>query len=434
MPTLTTTTTPNPIPLLADWMQARYGGLITLYDRFLRPAHSTIHELVMYEVERQTSFINLIASESLPSPATFAAFTALTHSQTAEGLLGRRTIPMGAPIDALEKLAADTASTLFGLPHANVQPHTATQANQAVMIATLHPGDRILTMDIHRGGHLSHGFGASLVAQLYEVHTFGWDDDERIDYAGLASTIEHLRPRLVISGTSAYPRAIDFEAISSWANQFGALHLADISHVAGLICAALHPGVSGADFATLSLHKTMCGPRGGVVLSHPDHGEELDTAVFPGVQSALMGNLLVAKSVALSEATAPAFAALQQRIVANAHALASALVEQGISVVTSGTDTHLVLIRAPEGTEGDAVQDLLHRGGILCNRHPIPGNTGNTEPRYGNRFGTTWISQVGFGPEDAGELGSLIGQIITGKKSPAAAVAACAQLVSRVLG
>ena len=397
---------------IRDAFSRRYPHLISLYQATLVESFPEVYQVVLDEIFRQTNHINLIASECLPSEAVMSAIAAINHVQTIERNLSysdEAWFPQTGHLDKLEQLACSLASNLFRLPAANVQPHSATQANQAAMLAVLNPGDCILTMNILSGGHLSHGYSTSFAKRLYRIASYNVDPaKEELDYEHIRKRILEEKPKLVISGTSSYPRAIDFSKISAFVEEVGALHLADISHIAGLVRAGLHPSVESADFATMSLHKTMCGPRSGVILCKAEHQEKIDLAVYPGVQSALLPNMVIAKAVSLIEAESEKFVNLQVNIKKNAATLAGVLRANGIRVITNGTDTHLVLIKVPEPHNAKETETRLCAAGILCNRNCIPGDSFKNGRITGIRFGTIWVTQVGFNENDVQELGQII--------------------------
>jgi glycine hydroxymethyltransferase len=295
------------------------------------------------EIRRQTSAINLIASESIPSLAVMAASATPGYVQTVEGRSGRRWYPAVDGIDGLEAAAETRAKSLFGFAEANVQPHSATQANQAVYLAVLNPGETVLSPEFTSGGHLSHGFASSFARRFYRIETYGTRDfGAEIALDDIERRIREVRPKLIIAGCSAYPRQVPFNAIARIAKYYDAIVLADISHTAGFIAAKLHPPVIDADLSTLSLHKTMCGPRGGIVLSQMSFSERISKAVFPGIQGAIFPGLLAAKAVCLSAATSDAFKRLQANILRNARAMAGVFSSEKIGMYTGGTDTHLL--------------------------------------------------------------------------------------------
>lgn len=394
---------------LEGWLRRRYAHLLQLYRVTLGvPAGTAALTAIESEVDRQARHLNLIASESIASEAVLVALATIVHNQTIEGPVGGRWFPETDGLDAIEAEAEALASQLFGLSDANVQPHSTTQANQAVFLGCLDPGDRILTLSLTSGGHVSHGSAASLAKRLYDTHYYSVCTlDGRIDLGHLEERIADVGPKLIISGTTAYPRQVDFHQISMMSAEAGALHLVDLAHVAGLVCAGLHPGADSADFITLGLHKTMCGPRGGIVLTNERVADNQKPAVFPGAQGAPMPNLLVAKLLTLAAAQQDDFIGLQRRIKSNAAALAASLRENGVSILTGGTDTHLVMIRVAKDDTGTEAEQRLLAAGILSNRNYVPGDS-IPGPMGGLRLGTIALSQLGFMPEDMHRLGPII--------------------------
>lgn len=398
---------------LEEHIRSRYARAFRFYEEVLsKSGVPVVLEGLKRELKRQYSFLNLIASESLATEAVLGALGGVTHNQTFEGRVGHRWFPETDGIDAVERAAAAYSVDLFGLAHANVQPHSATQANQAVMLSCLRPGDRILALGFTSGAHLSHGMKWSFAGRLFDIHRYQTrEDDGWLDYDHIGQRIDEVRPRLIISGASAYPRQIDFARISKLAQTAGALHLADIAHIAGLVCSGVHPAAATADFVTLSLHKTMLGPRCGIALTNAAQAEDLDRAVFPGAQGAPMPNLLLAKAIALAQAKSTLFCSLQKTIVQNGRSLADSLRVAGLKVLTGGTDTHLVLVKAPKGVDGIAAERRLLEAGVLANRNYLPGDRLGGRIS-GLRFGTTVLSQLGFTPEATSEVGSAIGNLL----------------------
>lgn len=352
--------------------------------------------------DRYIGMANLAASECIPNEASLAASGSILGAQTVEGLSGNRWFPGTFVADRTEQVIADYSEQIFQLGLASAQPHSATQANQAVALSSLEIGDTILAMSFKEGGHISHGFGNSLLARLYNVETYGLDpDSHEVDFSGLAREIEIHRPKLVISGSSSYPRAIDFGKIQSICHQYGVLHMADISHVAGLIAADVLEDSSGnlvsvesADFATFSTHKTMLGVRGGIVLSRKELVEGLQNAVFPQLQSAVLPNLLLAKAYSFGNASSRQFRFLQKRILENSRFLSDQLSAHGLDVWTGGTDTHIICIRLPRRRNAREVCLDLFNNGIISNPNFLPGDE---NVPTGIRIGTTVVSQLGIG-------------------------------------
>lgn len=405
-----------PFPALHHWLEKRYGPSVRFLESQLRNVDPVVMNSVDFEIRRQTSAINLIASESMPSQSVMAASASLGYVQTVEGRSGRRWYPYVDGIDALESVAEARARTLFQFPEANVQPHSATQANQAVYLTVLNPGDTILSPAFTSGGHLSHGVRSSLAGRLYKIETYGPRSfGEQINMEDLEARIRKTNPHLIIAGCSAYPRQVPFESICRLGKQYGAHVLADISHTAGFVAAKLHSAVDAADFCTMSLHKTMCGPRGGIVLTQIKYRERLDKAVFPGLQGAILPNLVAAKAVCLGEASQNSFKGLQAEILTNARAMAQAFLEEGIDLYTGGTDTQLLVIRRGPSIDASLDVERLLQIGILTNANYVHGDTLGTTKMSGIRIGTTWITQLGFKAQHAAALAHAISEALKAK-------------------
>jgi glycine hydroxymethyltransferase len=425
----------KPIPALRRWFDQRYGDWICRLRSELGDIDPFVMNSVDYEIRRQTSAVNLIASESMASRGVMAASGSPSYVQTVEGRSGRRWYPAVAGVDALETEAESRARLLFGLPEANVQPHSATQANQAVYLAALSPGDTILAPAFTSGGHLSHGFTSSFAQRFYKIQVYATQNfDAEISLDEIERCIRDVRPKLVIAGCSAYPRQTPFEAIVRLAASYGARALADITHTAGFIAAGLHPPVNKADFATLSLHKTMCGPRGGIALSQMPLSRELSKALFPGLQGAIQPSQLAAKTVCLREATSEDFKKLQAAILGNAKAMAKAFLNANIAMYTGGTDTHMLVIRStdPAGGADDDVDRLL-KAGILANSNYIHGDAVGKSRKSGLRIGTTWITQLGFDERDAEVLAYIIADVLDSRRYDSNFASRLHQLVDSVV-
>jgi glycine hydroxymethyltransferase len=410
---------PVPFPALQEWFHGRYEPLIKFCQSQLADADPVVMESINFEIRRQTSAINLIASESLPSPAVMAASASPGYVQTVEGKSGGRWYPFVNGIDVLEEATEARVKSLFGFPEANVQPHSATQANQAVYLSVLKPGETILSTAFTSGGHLSHGFSSSLARQFYKIETYGVSDFEgELALEDLEKRIQQVRPSLIVAGCSAYPRKIPFDAMARLAKDYGARLLADISHTAGFIAAKIHPAVAFADFSTMSLHKTMCGPRGGIVLTQPEYRERLDKAVFPGVQGAIFPNLMAAKAACLKEAGSEAFRQLQADIIENARAMANVLTNQNVALYTGGTDTHLLIIRNSPSVDARPTVTRLLDIGLLTNPNYTHGDDLRANKMSGIRIGTTWITQLGFKPHHAATLAGILAEAISRERLP----------------
>ncbi len=356
------------------------------------------------ELRRLQDQIELIASENLVSRASLEAMGSVIVNKTVEGYPGRRYYGGAEFADAVERLAIERAKSLFGAAHVNVQPHSGSQANLAVFAAFLEPGDRIVSMDLSMGGHLSHGSPVNISGRWMQAHHYGVDPDTgRIDLDAVADLVRRVRPKLVICGGSAYPRAIDFAAFRDVADQVGAVLLADIAHFAGLVVAGLHPDpLPHAHVTTTTTYKNLRGVRGGVILTgDPELGRRIDSAVFPGVQGSVILNAVAAKAVCFGEAARPEFAAWAASVLANARAMARVLAERGFDVVSGGTDTPIVLVDLRSvGISGRDAQTLLEGAGFTVNKNTVPGDTRPPWVASGIRLGSSAGTTRGFGEDE----------------------------------
>ncbi len=381
------------------------------------------------EVERQRARIELIASENIVSAAVLEALGHPMTNKTLEGYPGHRFHGGGEFVDVVEQAAIDRARELFGAAYANVQPHSGAQSNQAVFFTLLEPGDRVLSLDLAAGGHLSHGARANLSGRWFDAHHYTVDRDTGcMDYARIAEQAAELRPKLLIAGGSAYPRAIDFARMAAIAAEVGARLLVDMAHIAGLVAAEAHPSpVPHADIVTGTTTKTLRGPRGGLILSRSDElASRLQSAVFPGVQGSLHSNVLAAKAVCLGEALRPEFKAYGARVVANASALAETLAGRGIDLVSGGTDTHMVLLDlSSNGILGQQAEDALAAAGITSNSNPVPFGPARPSQWTGLRLGVAAATTRGFETADFVTLGECIADLVD---------AAAADRVASVVG
>jgi glycine hydroxymethyltransferase len=374
------------------------------------------HEIFMAvqaERIRQEQHIELIASENFTSPAILAAAGSVLTNKYAEGYPSRRYYGGCQHVDVAENLAIERAKMLFGAEHVNVQPHSGTQANTAVYLATLKPGDTILTMSLENGGHLTHGHPKNISGMLYDVVHYGiLEDSCQIDYDGMLEIARKSRPKLVTIGASAYPRSIDFERVANIAHECGALVMADIAHIAGLVAAGLHQNpVPFCDFVTTTTHKTLRGPRGGVIMCKHRFAKDIDAAVFPGVQGGPLMHIIAAKAVCFKEALAPMFRKYQAQILANASILTSELQALQLSIVSGGTDNHLLLVDLrgshPEVTGKDA-QSALDSVNITTNRNTVPNETRSPFQASGLRLGTPAITSRGMKEGEVKQIASMI--------------------------
>ena len=380
-----------------------------------------VAELVAAEAERRASTIDLIASESEPSAPVLAALGSVFAAKTAEGYPGRRYHRGTRYADEVEQLAIDRATALFGADHANVQPSSGVNANLAVYRAILKPGDTVLALRLDHGGHLSHGDRASITGAVYRFEHYGVRrDTETIDLDEVRDLARQHRPRLIVTGGSSYPRAIDYATFGEIAREVGARLLVDMAHVAGLVAGGvLASPVPHADAVTYTTYKTMLGPHGGVILARADLAKAIDRAIFPGTQGAPDFGRIAAKAVCFEIAATPAFRATQAAIVANAQVLAGALASYGDRIVSGGTDNHMVLVDLRRrGLTGDTAEVALEEAGILANRNVIPFEEGTPDRPSGLRLGTTAVSQRGMGGSEMREIAALIDSTLQAAANP----------------
>ncbi len=383
--------------------------------RALAAADPLIYDAIEKERARQTAGIELIASENYVSPAVLAAMGSVLTNKYAEGYPGRRYYGGCECVDVAEQLAIERAKTLFGADHANVQPHSGAQANAAIYFALLQPGDTVLGLKLDHGGHLTHGFHLNQSGQLYRFQHYGVrQDTERLDYDEIEALALTHRPKLIVAGASAYPRHFDFPRLRAIADQVGARLMMDMAHVAGLIAADLHPDpVPYCDVVTSTTHKTLRGPRAGLILCKEELAKTVDKAVFPGIQGGPLMHIIAAKAVAFHEALQPEFRAYQERTLANARALAHELTQQGLRLVSGGTDNHLLLVDlTPAGVTGKAAERALDAAGIHTNKNMIPFDPRPPLTASGIRLGTPAATTRGLGPDDMRQVGRWIGEIV----------------------
>jgi glycine hydroxymethyltransferase len=368
----------------------------------------------------------LIASENFVSRAVLEAAGSVLTNKYAEGYPGRRYYGGCEYVDVAERLAIDRAKALFGAAHANVQPHSGAQANMAVYFTLLKPGDTVLGMSLAHGGHLTHGHPLNFSGKLYTIVSYGVrKEDERLDYDELDRLADAHHPKMIIVGASAYPRTLDFPRIRAAADRVGAAVMTDMAHIAGLVAAGLHPNpVPHSDFVTTTTHKTLRGPRSGMVLCREQYAKDLDRTVFPGVQGGPLMHIIAAKAVCFKEAAEPAFAAYQRQIVANAKKLASVLSESGFRLVSGGTDTHLMLVDVfSRGITGKVAEAALGRAGITVNKNAIPFDQNPPMVASGIRVGTPAVTTRGMREPEMEQIGSLIGRALkTPEDEPALAM------------
>jgi glycine hydroxymethyltransferase len=382
----------------------------------LAAADPDIFAIVEGELKRQRDQIELIASENIVSRAVLEAQGSVLTNKYAEGYPGRRYYGGCEEVDRSETLAIERAKELFGCAFANVQPHSGAQANQAVFMALLQPGDKFLGMDLAAGGHLTHGSPANQSGKWFQPVAYSVrPDDQLIDYDVMAEIAERERPKLIIGGGSAYSRVIDFKRMREIADSIGAWLMVDMAHYAGLIAGGAYPSpLPHAHVVTTTTHKTLRGPRGGMVLSNDlDLGKKINSAVFPGLQGGPLEHVIAAKAVAFGEALRPEFKTYARNVVDNARALAATLEESGVKIVSGGTDSHLMLVDLrPKGVTGKAADIALDRAHITCNKNGIPFDTTPFTITSGIRLGTPAGTTRGFGPDEFRQIGQMIAQVV----------------------
>ena len=375
-----------------------------------------IGDALARELHRQQTQIELIASENIVSQAVLDALAHPITNKTLEGYPGHRFHGGGEFVDIIEQAAIDRAKELFNCNYANVQPHSGTQANQAVFFATVKPGDKILSLNLAAGGHLSHGAAPNLSGRWFDSHHYGVDKDSGlIDYDEAERLAKAIRPKLLIAGGSAYPRIIDFERLGFIAKSVDALLLVDMAHFAGLVAAGVHPSpLPFADIVTCTTTKTMRGPRGGIILARESSwAKKLQSAIFPGVQGSLHSQIIAAKAVCLGEALGDDFKGYGRRVIDNAKTLARVLLEHGIKLVSGGTDTHMVLLDfSSRNLTGQQVQDTLAKANITSNKNPIPFDSNKPSEWSGLRLGVSAATTRGLGSEEFNILGAIITRLI----------------------
>jgi glycine hydroxymethyltransferase len=381
-----------------------------------------IEGLIAREVERQTTGLQLIASENFTSPAVMRATGSVLTNKYAEGYPGKRYYGGNIYVDGIEGLAIERAKALFGAEHANVQPHSGANANMCVYQALLEPGDTVLGLSLDHGGHLTHGSPVNASGILYEFVAYGVGAEERIDLDDVrAKALEH-RPKLIVAGTTSYPRRLDPEPFRAIADEVGAMLMFDIAHLAGLVAGGAHPNpVPFSDVVTFTTHKTLRGPRGGCILSTKEHAAAIDKAVFPGWQGGPLEHAIAAKAVAFYEASQPSFAEYARQIVSNASALAEALAGEGFRLVSGGTDNHLMVVDLrPFDAEltGKVAQATLDEAGITLNKNTVPDDPRSPFVTSGVRIGTPSVTTQGMQEPEMATIASLIARALRGRESP----------------
>ncbi len=387
------------------WPQARDAELFDLVDQ---------------EVDRQNTTLQLIASENFTSPAVMEATGTVLTNKYSEGYPGRRYYGGNTYVDEVEELARERVKALFGADHANVQPHSGANANMAVYLGLLEPGDRVLGMSLDHGGHLTHGSPVNASGKLYDFVSYGvTPSDERLDYEAIREIAVAEQPKMIVAGATAYPRVIEPEPLRQIADEVGALLLFDAAHIAGLIAGGAHPDpVPYADVVTFTTHKTLRGPRGGCILTTEEHAATIDKAIFPGLQGGPLEHVIAAKAVAFREAADPSFAVYAAQIVANAQALAGALGGAGFRMVSGGTDNHLMLVDLrsfDEELTGKDAQVVLDRAGITLNRNTIPDDPRSPFVTSGLRIGTAAVTTQGMTEDEMPTIATLIARALRGR-------------------
>jgi len=401
----------------SDWERCPPGDA-------LREGDPEIAGLIEEEITRQNDGLELIASENFVSPAVLEAMGSPLTNKYAEGLPGKRYYGGCEVVDRIEQLAIDRAKELFGADHANVQAHSGAQANAAVFLAFLKPGDTFLGMDLSQGGHLTHGSPVNFSGLLYKAVSYGLDDAGYIDMGAVRRQAQEHRPKMIIAGYSAYPRVIDFAAFAEIAKEVGAIFMVDMAHFAGLAATGVYPSpVPHADVVTTTTHKTLRGPRGGMILCKAEHAAAVNKAMFPGTQGGPLEHVIAAKAVAFKEALDPSFKVYSRQIVANAQALAKALVARGYQLVSGGTDNHLMLVDLRnKNLTGKVAEKALDAAGITVNKNTVPKETQSPFVTSGIRIGTPAVTTRGMKEAEMEQIASLIDRVLSAPDdTPAAA-------------
>jgi glycine hydroxymethyltransferase len=388
----------------------------------LQATDPEVYAAIAAEEERQRNKLLLIASENFASPAVLAAQGSLMTNKYAEGYPGKRYYGGCQYVDTVEELAIQRCKQIFGAEHVNVQPHSGSQANMAAYLSVLKPGDTILGMDLAQGGHLTHGSKVNFSGMIFRAFSYGVDrQTETINYEAVQTLAEECRPRMIVVGASAYARTLDFPKFQAIAQAVGAYLMVDIAHIAGLIAAGLHPNPCPyADFVTTTTHKTLRGPRGGVVMCKAEHAKAVDKFVFPGMQGGPLMHVIAAKAVAFKEALSPAFQRYQQQVVANARVLAQGLLDRGYKIVSGGTDTHLMLVNLTnKGITGKEADAALDAAGIIVNKNAVPYDEKPPAVASGIRLGTPIVSTRGMKEAEMKEIVALIDRVLQHRQDPA---------------
>jgi glycine hydroxymethyltransferase len=393
-----------------------------MFDRqnTLAKTDPQLWEAIQNENKRQEDHIELIASENYTSPAVMAAQGSQLTNKYAEGYPGKRYYGGCEFVDVAEQLAIDRVKALFGAEAANVQPHCGASANQAVFLAFLKPGDTFMGMSLAEGGHLTHGMALNMSGKWFNPIAYGLDKNEEIDYEQMERLAREHKPKLIIAGASAYSKKIDFERIGKLAKEVGAIFMVDMAHYAGLVAAGVYPNpVPHADIVTSTTHKSLRGPRGGIILMKAEHEKAINSAVFPGLQGGPLMHVIAAKAVAFKEAAEPGFKDYQKQVVANAKALAETLIERGLRIVSGGTDSHVMLVdlRAKKMT-GKEAERVLGEAHITCNKNGIPNDPEKPMVTSGIRLGSPAMTTRGFKEAEARQVGNFIADVLDNPNDP----------------
>ena len=392
--------------------------MIDYIKELVQPVDPELAEAIFLEKNRQNSKIELIASENFVSPAVMAAQGSVLTNKYAEGYPGKRYYGGCEFVDIAENLARDRVKKLFGAEHANVQPHSGANANTAVYFAMLEPGDTVLGMNLNHGGHLSHGSPVNISGKYFNFEAYGVEEGtEVIDYDKVLARAKETKPKMIVAGASAYPRTLDFKKFREIADEVGAYLMVDMAHIAGLVAAGLHPNpVEYADFVTTTTHKTLRGPRGGLILCKEDYAKQIDKAMFPGIQGGPLMHVIAAKAVCFHEALQPEFKEYQKQIVANAKALAAGLQNQGFRLVSGGTDNHLMLIDVKsKGITGKDAEKMLDDANVTVNKNTIPFETESPFVTSGIRVGTPAVTSRGMKEAQMGEIAAIFETVLLKK-------------------
>ena len=400
--------------------------------RALSDADPEIAALIRKEIGRQNEGLELIASENFVSPAVMEAMGSPLTNKYAEGYPGKRYYGGCEFVDGVEQIAIDRAKQLFGAEHANVQPHSGAQANGAVFFAFLEPGDVFLGMDLSNGGHLTHGSPVNFSGKTYKAISYGVKENGLLDYEQMEQLARQHKPKMIIAGYSAYSRTIDFARFAAAAKEIGALFMVDMAHFAGLVAAGIYPSpIPHADFVTTTTHKTLRGPRGGMILCRAEHAKAIDKAIFPGTQGGPLEHVIAAKAVSFREALQPEFKQYCQRVVDNAKALAAALASKNLAVVSGGTDNHLMLVDLRNRTlTGKVAEKALDKAGITVNKNTVPKETQSPFVTSGIRIGTPAVTTRGMNTGEMREIAALIDRALTAPEDESALSAVRADVVA----